>query len=221
VYLITNLDNDDFYIGKTIKEIEERFSGHKYNYKKTDTYLYRAMRKYGIDKFEISVLESVDGDLEELNQREKYWIEKLKPTYNMTSGGDGGDTSLSEKYQKYMLTHSERMTGENNPFYGKKHNEFSKKLISQKKTGVRLSEETKEKIRKANFGKKMSKESIEKTSEKKSKIWRIITPEGKEIIIKNLSRFCQENGLDQRNMSKVAAGIYKSSKGYKCAVYND
>lgn len=49
------------------------------------------MNKYGIDKFEITLLEESDDNL--LEQREVYWIEKLNTYgsngYNATKGGDG------------------------------------------------------------------------------------------------------------------------------------
>ena len=50
-----------------------------------DTYLYRAIRKYGKENFTIEIL-----DEEYSNEKEIYWISKLKPEYNMTKGGDGG-----------------------------------------------------------------------------------------------------------------------------------
>lgn len=48
------------------------------------------MNKYGVENFEISILEEV-SDLE-VNEKEKYWIEKLDTYgkgYNATKGGDG------------------------------------------------------------------------------------------------------------------------------------
>lgn len=94
IYKITNKINDFFYIGKTTKSAEERFNRHFHNHKNGNTYLYRAMRKYGFDNFQIEVLEQT----ELLNEREIYWIETLNPQYNMTKGGDGGDTSKSPNF---------------------------------------------------------------------------------------------------------------------------
>lgn len=213
VYKITNVLTNDVYVGKTILNLQERFSQHKHRSISGNTYLYRAMRKYGIDNFCISEIES---NVEDLNEREKYWIATINPKYNMTSGGDGGDTSLSDSYQRYMKNRPFLISGENNPFYGKRHSEETKQKIRNKKLGTKLSKETIEKIKKAATGRILSKESLKKRTDKLSHKWKITFPSGIEIEIQNLAAFCRENNLDQRNMSKVAAGIYKSSKKFKC-----
>ena len=122
IYQITNTVNGKTYIGKTQKTAEERFCRHVYNHKHQNTHLYKSMRKHGVDKFKISVIEQVDGDI---NEREKFWISKLNPEYNMTLGGDGGDTSHSENYKRGMKnrihphTASYGMLGKQHPMKGK------------------------------------------------------------------------------------------------------
>ena len=97
IYKITNTVTNKFYIGKTIKSIEERFRRHKYNSVTSQTHLHRSMRKHGEEVFIITLLESV-VNTKELDSREIYWIDKLNPEYNMTSGGEGGDTSNSPNF---------------------------------------------------------------------------------------------------------------------------
>lgn len=93
IYKITNKINDKIYIGKTLKTIEERWKEHCRDFKRERNEkrpLYNAMLKYGIENFEISILEEVSS--EEINDKETYWIEKLgsfKYGYNATKGGDG------------------------------------------------------------------------------------------------------------------------------------
>lgn len=213
VYLITNTINGKKYVGKTTLSIEDRFKRHQYVSKRDSTYLYAAMRKYGVENFTISLLEEVH-DASILSSKEMIWISNINPEYNMTKGGDGGDTSSSKRYKEYMKSHSEKMSGANNPFYGKKHNDETKRKISEKKTGTILTEETKQKISVANLGKKKTPESIRKTSLANSKTWFLIDPSGDSIEVVNLSEFCSHNGLDQRNMCNMYRGKYKSSKGY-------
>ena len=99
IYQITNKLTNDFYIGKT-KNPEVRFYKHKYDAtnNKSQAYIHRAMRKYGVENFTFSILEQVESP-DVLNEREIYWIDDLKPKYNMTKGGDGGDTSNSPNYR--------------------------------------------------------------------------------------------------------------------------
>ena len=118
IYIITNKVNSKTYIGKTTKSIQERFDAHCYNSlkKNQNTYLYKAIRKYGVENFTISLLEETTPDL--LNEREIHWISKLNPNYNMTKGGDGGDTSNSPNY-KIGMSRVDR-SGPNNSMYGRK-----------------------------------------------------------------------------------------------------
>lgn len=94
IYKITNKVNGKIYIGKTTKTIHERYQRHFYNHKNGNTYLYKSMRKYGFDNFMIEAIEETLN----LDEREIFWISELSPDYNMTKGGDGGDTSTSPNF---------------------------------------------------------------------------------------------------------------------------
>lgn len=96
IYKITNKINGKFYVGKTSKTIDQRFQRHYHNHKSGKTYLYKSMRKYGFENF---VIEAIEETLE-LNEREIFWISELCPHYNMTKGGDGGDTSHSSNFKE-------------------------------------------------------------------------------------------------------------------------
>ena len=113
IYLITNTVNGKRYIGKTTQPLEKRWYQHCKNaeYGK-DTYLYRSIRKHGVANFTCEHL--ADG----LDEEEILLIEQLHPEYNMTLGGDGGDTSSSPNYKTSLLRRN--YTGHNNPNYGKR-----------------------------------------------------------------------------------------------------
>lgn len=88
------------YIGQTICLEEERWKDHvkealNINSCGYNTYLNRAIRKYGADNFSVNILESNIPE-DELDEREIYWIDKYKTYYkdeqhgyNMTRGGSG------------------------------------------------------------------------------------------------------------------------------------
>lgn len=129
IYLITNQITGDRYIGKTSRTIEDRWYQHQKNAEYGhDTYLYRAMRKYGVDNFTVKHLS--DG----LDEEEILLIEQMKPEYNMTRGGDGGDMSASPNYRAAMMNRD--MSGSNNPMYGKRGKDnpnFGKKRTEEQK----------------------------------------------------------------------------------------
>jgi group I intron endonuclease len=89
--------------------------------------------------------------------------------------------------------------------------------------GIYRPPEVIENMRNAQLGKTKSPQTLEKLKQsmlkygdKLAKEWEIITPQGEKFIIKNLNKFCRENGLDQGNMMKVANGKSKHCKHYIC-----
>ena len=94
IYKISNTVNNRVYIGQTVFSIEERWKQHISASFDTgfrgDNLLYRAMRKYGRDKFHIETIEKVEDN--KLSERETYWIkyyDSYNNGYNMTLGGEG------------------------------------------------------------------------------------------------------------------------------------
>jgi len=114
IYKITNKVNGKTYIGKTSKSIEERFRRHFYHHKTGNTHLYRAMRKYGFDSFSVAMIEETS----QLNEREIFWIKELQPEYNMTKGGDGGDSSKSLTFIKSIEVYHKNKSKESYATYG-------------------------------------------------------------------------------------------------------
>ena len=85
IYKITNKINGKIYIGQS-NNIKRRFLEHTYRDKLP---IDMAIKKYGKDNFSFEILE--ECSLEELNEKETYWIKKLKSLeygYNCTVGGD-------------------------------------------------------------------------------------------------------------------------------------
>lgn len=91
IYKITNIVTGNFYIGKTIRSLEQRFYHHKYaaTKHKNKSHLLLSMNKYGHENFIIEQLCSASNE-EELNILEIQFIENLKPYYNKAPGGKGG-----------------------------------------------------------------------------------------------------------------------------------
>ncbi len=94
VYKITNKINSKVYVGITVQGYKTRWFKHCSDAIHDSTFpLHNAIRKYGIDNFQIEVIE-VCNTIEELKNREKYWISTLQSRntqngYNLTDGGDG------------------------------------------------------------------------------------------------------------------------------------
>lgn len=109
IYLISNSENNKVYIGKTIRSIEIRWKEHlkdMRNPDKNDNKLYRAMNKYGIDKFKIQILEdNIPNDV--LGIKEQEYIKKFNSYYsgyNCTFGGEGESAVDIEELKQLLLS---------------------------------------------------------------------------------------------------------------------
>lgn len=97
--------------------------------------------------------------------------------HNLSDGGDGGASGYkhTENIRKFR---SEKMKG-NKIWKGRSHSDISK-----------------QKVREARKGKKLSNEHIEKLKKSHSKnTWKVISPDKNIFMIKNLTEFCKEYNL--------------------------
>ena len=88
VYLILNLVNGKKYVGQTVRPLETRFNEHT----RQNTFIGRAIRKYGKENFRYGVIKSC-ASKSEMDYWEKFFIAALKTKspkgYNLTDGGTG------------------------------------------------------------------------------------------------------------------------------------
>ena len=170
IYLVRNLVNGKGYVGQTTKSLRIRFNEHKYlaNHGSTCAF-HKALRKYGIENFEIKEIVSCDSLL--LDDLEKHYIKffgTYAPSghgYNLTEGGDGGfDGKVipEESRKKISDTHKG-----NSYAKGYKHTDEAKSAMSVAKKGKTpylMTESTKAKISATLRGHSVSEETREKIS---------------------------------------------------------
>ena len=137
IYLWTNLVNGKKYVGQTTC-FHRRMKTYRYTY--PNAYMEHAVNKHGLDNFDITILER-DVPLDKLDEREQYWLDyyqsyDLDKGYNIckiastTKGVTHTEEwcqehsewlkdkwATDEEYRKFW---KERMSGENNYFYGKR-----------------------------------------------------------------------------------------------------
>ena len=95
---ITNKKNGKIYIGQS-NNIKRRFYEHCRN---NEILIDKAIQKYGKEEFIFEVVE--ECKIEELNEKETYWIKKFKSNvngYNLSTGGD--QHSLGENNGRALL----------------------------------------------------------------------------------------------------------------------
>jgi group I intron endonuclease len=85
--------NGKVYIGES-KSLDDRKIKHYYSTRYYNTKLTNAINKYGFDSINWEILYQTDN-LQDLNEKEIEFIKKynsIKDGYNISTGGDGGDT---------------------------------------------------------------------------------------------------------------------------------
>lgn len=222
IYCMENKITKKKYIGQT-RDYDRRVKHHlKYYENENNVYLSRSIDKYGIDAFEIYILEKCS--IEELNEKEKYYINLYKTTqrdfgYNILEGGNTppsflGKTHSEETKQKI----SEKSKG-NQHWLGKSHSEETKQKMSEAQKGKFVSESTRKKISQKSMG---NTKWLGKHHSEESKIKISIAHLGKkqspELVQKRVSKIIglkrteEQNESSSRRMQGRRQAVSKTSQ---------
>jgi len=107
IYKLFSKNADDFYIGHTTLNLEDRFKVHCYYTNKRDSKLYKYIREHGgIKDWEIETIEEFPCEsLVEAKTREAFLIKELKSKLNSNVPNQnyvGWRKDNREKYNSYM-----------------------------------------------------------------------------------------------------------------------
>lgn len=186
IYKIENKLNGHMYIGKTMRDVSDRWAQHCADAKISNYAISNAIKKYGKDAFEIAVITTGVANTKSelnflLNALEIKHIHEYNTydneNYNLTPGGDGlakgGKLNLTESQRQNKR---DRVSGKNNPCYGlcgelsptygRKH---SPETIEKLKNKTRSKEHC-QKIAESKKGKKLSEEHKLKIKEAMNKL---------------------------------------------------
>lgn len=227
IYKITCLIDNKIYIGQTRKKLSERWAQHicQVRYVKEDNnrkicrYLHTAMKKYGVENFKIEIIEECSS-IEELNKKEFELIQELNSLapngYNLQLGGDS--RVASEETRKKL---SEKLSGKNNPMYGRAGSEKQKAWLREYNKKPRT-ESWRKNCKKAQqeraslglnkgFTRKKTPEEIEKSRSKLLKTYKFLSPSNDLYIIPDIHKFAKEFGFNARSLRKA----YQYRRKYK------
>lgn len=147
IYKVQNKVNGKIYIGQTRRNLISRIDEHT---KGKDSLISKAINKYGLQSFDISVIDSAES-IEVLNDKEMEYIAlyncKHPNGYNLTDGGEGTIGLSEESLEKRRISNT-----------GKKRSEEAKQKMRRPHKILNPrgphTEETKNKISNKNRGKK-------------------------------------------------------------------
>tara|TARA_Y100001938_G_scaffold131676_1_gene189067 strand:- start:1629 stop:2450 length:822 start_codon:yes stop_codon:yes gene_type:complete len=229
IYKITNLVNGKVYIGLKTSSVEDSI-----DYYGSGKLIKYAIKKYGKDRFKKDILERDINDYEYLCEREIYWIgyyNSINGGYNLTEGGGGilgyrhteetkeklaksqrGKIVSEETRQKRseaMKGKNDWCSGEDNPFYGKKHTEESRRKMSEFKKNNPIPQWHRDKITNSLKGRKHSEESKKKMSEAQK--GRVFSEESKRRMSES-SKGIKHSEETKKKISKAMKGRLDSEE---------
>ena len=156
------------------------------------------------------------------------------PLLNLTDGGEGSSGyKHTEESKAKMRCHrikpfsdefrkerQKRMTGSNNPMWGKHRTDDVKLKLRLANLGKIIPKEIIEKIVVKNKDRKRSLLTIQKLRQKFGHWWKLISPNNQEYVIQGLSQV-RIYGLNPTTMWRVAKQLYPDFKGWKMEKLNE
>ncbi len=199
IYKVTNIKNNKSYIGQTTQKFSIKKTQHIRYDKHLQTHFYRALKKYGKENFEWEIIEKCNSK-NELDEMEYHYIKQYNSFnngYNITMGGEGTLGRIVSQLTRKLISKANKgkYEGKNNPNYGNKWTDEQKERMSKQRLGKNN----------PMFGKEPHniKEYI------------ITTPEGLEIKILGLKRWCKKQQLFSSGFFNILSGKCKYYKKYK------
>ena len=187
IYKITNQINGKVYVGLTTQGIGRRWSEHLYRFNSCEREhkLYQAMRKYGIENFDIESIQKVDdkNELPELEIKHIQENDSFNNGYNMTCGGDFVSDETREKLREIM-------TGRNIT--------WGKKIVATKR----------ERFKEWPCGK------VSGSKSKMAKNYLVKHPNGKTETFRGLRGFCRKHNLSHNLLLATLKKEQHQHKGY-------
>lgn len=143
IYKVRNTVNGKVYVGQTSKSVDRRWWEHRCRARLgEDKVLYNALRKYGEERFAVSVLCLCDSK-EELDEMEYHYIKQFNSFkdlsgYNMTYGGEGAygyRHSAGTRNRMSAIRVSKDLIGSRNANFGNHWSAEQRESLSVKNRG--------------------------------------------------------------------------------------
>jgi group I intron endonuclease len=178
---------DKFYVGQSVN-IARRFKEHKrllLSEKHYSEKLLRSVKKYGIDSFSFEIIELCNEAI--LTEKEQYWIDLLDCFNSGFNCLPAAKSSI-----------------------GFKHSDETKKIMSEKAKGKKLSEDHKAKIGESIKGKKYTSERLEKSRIAQKNAAKNLNPEKLKKRLNAAAEVNRGKHLSYEEKRKIAVLLLKS-----------
>lgn len=213
IYKITNEINGKCYIGQTVNSFDRRYDGGKWWLYTSNIHLKRAVKKYGLENFSLSIVEENILSESTLDQKEIYYIKKYNSLYpygyNFLEGGSGRKHH-AETADKISLSLRK-----------------GKKYLFKSPSGEIMEIINLAKFCRENNLNETMMQNVSKGQNKKHRGWtlpnfnirerKIISPEGEVFSIKDgeISKFCRKHNISKTGLLSVWSGKLNSFLGWR------
>lgn len=213
IYMFTNKINGKKYIGRTINKFIDRYVGCRWWENPSNKYLKNSIEKYGIENFEISILEYGVIDKEDLKRLEELYIKEYNCRYpngyNYLPGGeDFSDTTLLSQLNAERLSKDYK-------FYDHKINKIiDVHNLSKFCRDNNLSSTMMSNVANGYYKKHKQYTLIDVLIKK----WNLISPSGENFIVLEgeLRPFCKKNNIHKSGISELCKGKISQYLGWIC-----
>lgn len=204
---------DSGYIGVSISGAEVRLKSHMKSVRRgSNLHVHNALRKYG-DKMKIKVLMLADP---ETCLFAEFVLRPLPDMggniLNVAAGG--ASPSLGVKYSEERCARMrEAATGDKNPFFGKEHSEDTKNKISKANKGSKRTEEVKQQMSETRLGKPLELDEVERA--RRSAAGKAIQSRPDMVAIYAAARSAPRSAETCRKISEALTGLKLSKEHCK------
>ena len=233
IYVIRCSVSGKVYVGSS-KKMHERWMEHKRslrNNKHHSQHLQRAWNKYGEKAFEFQIVEEILDPLD-LICREQKWIDTCDSFKNGYNGRQEADVcSWFRNHAKlYILRFPDgseiKVKNLKDHCYKNNLNQGAMSAVARhqsnhhKNINCRRAEETFDQWQSLRAAVVDESKANRKPPSTYTYTWKVIYPDGREVIVDSLTAFCNQYNLSQGNLAEVARGNRKQHKGYRCEFVN-
>lgn len=106
VYKLTNTTNGKFYIGASVNPANRLYQHRSDARRGSETYLHKAMRKYGVDGFTMEIIHESQSEQDmfdaEIRLIQEHRSNERGIGYNLSAGGEGKSMPQSEDTKKLL-----------------------------------------------------------------------------------------------------------------------
>lgn len=147
IYRLVNSVDDEEYVGSTCTTLAKRLYGHKKDAQRGKLPAYKHLNEVGWNNVSIVLIEEYSCENKnQLERRERYWIETLKPTLNKTiptrtikEWYEDNKDKVKEQHAKWLAENAKKMREYYAKYYAentdkiKEYRHNNKEMIAKKK----------------------------------------------------------------------------------------